>query len=200
MRRRLWLGMAMATTLLAGGLSAGCSSEPIGGKQEVGTLRLPLSTHGPSGTQYRLRDAVFQIDSRDYYYYEDDHQSGGAGGTNGPNITVSSEDDPNAESISVSIERGYYYVRLQPGWRMEKVVDGAAETVEAQLLSNASQWVYVNAHSTTWVEFSFGIGGRELWFNGDLNIGVAVYEDPSDINGDGGTGGDSNVGAGGFGG
>lgn len=199
MRRRLWLGMAIATTLVAGGISAGCSSEPMGDKQEVGTLRLPLSTHGPSGAQYRLRDAVFQIDSRDYYYY-DDYQSGGAGGTNGQSISVSSEDDPNAESISVSIERGYYYVRLQPGWRMEKVVNGEAETVEAQLLSSSTQWVYVNAHSTTWVEFSFGIGGREVWFNGDLNIGVNVYEDPDEIYGYSGAGGEPNSGVGGFGG
>jgi hypothetical protein len=192
MRRRLCLGTLLGLTVIAGGVMAGCSSEPVD-QGQLGTLNLPLGTHGPSGTEYRLRDAVFQISS-EYYYYDDYPAEGGAGPSGGQSYTVSSEDDPSASSISISVERGYYYVRLLPGWRMEKVESGEASTVEATLLSSETQWTYVSPHSSSWVEYSFGIGGREIWLNGDLNVGVNVYEDPDDYYG--GTGG---FGMGGFG-
>jgi hypothetical protein len=171
------VGLALA----AGGAMAGCSSEPIE-KGELGTLSLPLSTHGPSGTEYRLRDATFEISSN--YYYYDEYGVGGEGSV-GNSYTVSSEDDPSASSINVSVERGYYNVRLLPGWRMEKVENGEAVEVEATLLSNATQWIYVNPHQSSWVAYEFGIGQRSLWFNGDLTIDVQVYEDPSQYYGGG---------------
>ena len=175
MRRRWCLGMMLGLTVVAGGAMAGCSSEPIE-KGELGTLSLPLSTHGPSGIEYRLRDATFQISSN--YYYYDEYGAGGYGSV-GNTYTVSSEDDPSASSINVSVERGRYNVRLLPGWRMEKLEDGEATEVEATLLSDPTQWVYVNPHSSSWVSYQFGIGERSLWFNGDLPIDVQVYEDPS---------------------
>mgnify|MGYP001555329432 FL=1 len=98
-------------------------------------------------------------------------------------MAVSSEDEPEAASIAVSVEQGSYYVRLQPGWHMEKVEGGVASEVEATLLSPATQWLYVNAHSTTWVEYEFGLGERSIWFNGQLNIGIRVHEDPSELYG-----------------
>jgi hypothetical protein len=55
--------------------------------------------------------------------------------------------------------------------------------VEAQLLSSSSPWVYVYPRSTSWAEFSFGIGERKVWFNGNLNIDINVYEDPDDYYG-----------------
>jgi hypothetical protein len=192
MRRTLCLGTLLGLTVLAGGMIVGCNSEPVD-RGDLGTLTLPLGSHGPSGTEYRLRDAVFQISS-DYYYYEDPSGEGGAG-SSGHTYTVSSEDDPTASSISISVERGYYYVQLLPGWRMEKVEGGDASEVEATLLSGATQWVYVSPRSSSWVDYSFGIGGREIWLNGDLNVGVQVYEDPDEYYG-GGFGG---AGTGGFG-
>ena len=72
---------------------------------------------------------------------------------------------------------------------MEKVDDGVASEVDATLLSGATQWLYVNPHATTWVEYQFGLGERSIWFNGKVNIGVKVYEDPSEIYGAGGEGG-----------
>jgi hypothetical protein len=108
---------------------------------------------------------------------------------------VSSEDDPDASSINISVERGYYNVRLLPGWRMEKVENGTATEVEATLLSDATQWIYVNPHSSSWVRYEFGIGERSLWFNGDLTIDLQVYEDPSQYYG--GYGGEGGAGYGG---
>jgi hypothetical protein len=177
----------LAGVVLAAGLAAGCSSG--GGKEGLGTLNVPLLTHGPSGTAYRLRNATFEISSS--YYYYDDYGYGGDGGSSTPPITVSSEDDPDAPSIAVSVERGSYYVRLLPGWHLEKIDDTGAVEVEATLLSEATQWVYVYQHSSTWIAYEFGLGDRSLWFNGELNIDIVVHEDPSEIYGGGGLGGAS---------
>lgn len=187
------LGLLGTMTLLVGGLSTACGSDG-GAKPELGTLSLPLSTHGPSGAEYRLRDAVFQVSPQ--YYYGGGSGEGGAGSQA---LTVSSEDDPAASSINLSIERGSYIVQLLPGWHLEKVAPGGATNVAATLLSNETQWVYVYPHSSTWVEYQFGLGDRTIWFNGQLNIGVQVYEKPSDLYGGSGqgSGGESGQGSGG---
>jgi hypothetical protein len=182
-RRSMGMVMGLGAGVLLAGLTAGCSSSPDGGgsgEEGVGMLSLPLATNGPSGARYRLRDATFQI-SNPY-----DWSYGGEGGASSSSRTVSSEDDPDADSISLSLEQGYYEVWLQPGWRMEKVEEGVASDVEATLLSGNGQWVYVSPRSTSWVEFQFGIGSRELWLNGDVNIGVTVHENPDDYYGGGG--------------
>lgn len=160
------------------GVTACASDGSFAKGDDTGTISVPLSTYASSGTRYRLRDATFVIQNP-YAGY------GGEGGNAGPeHIVVSSEDDPNADSIQVNVERGSHTVRLQPGWRMEKREDdGSYSEVEAQLLSGSSQWVYVYPRSTSWAEFSFGIGDREIWFNGNLNIDINVYEDPDDYYG-----------------
>jgi hypothetical protein len=183
-RRTMGLGVLAGLTVAMTGLTAGCSGNDHN-TEEQGTLRVPLSTQGPSGTTYRLRDATFEI-RPEYYYYSN---AGGEGGSASEVNTVSSETDPEASAISVSLERGYYYVQLRPGWRMEKVEDGVATDVEATLLSSSTQWVYVASHSTSWLEYQFGIGDRALWFNGNLNLQIQVYEKPSDLYGGGGEGG-----------
>ena len=181
MKRRM-LGLALLTGcgLMMAGLS-GCSSDGSAGRDgEVGTLALPLSTQGPSGTTYRLRDAVFDITTNGW------SSVGGEGGASAQGIVVSSEDDPNAENIRVDLERGYRYVQLRPGWRLEKVEGNSATNVEATLLSEATQWVYVRERTTSYVEFNFGLGNRQIWFNGKVNISVNVFESPD---GSGGAGG-----------
>lgn len=192
----------LGTMLLCGGLGSlllGCSSENGGGDTEgaVGRLALPLVTQGASGITYRLREATFAI-SR-YGYYGGQPGTGGAtvsGGTGSGGgwpgdevILVSSEDDPDATSISVSLEEGGYYVQLLPGWHFEKEDPTGTVAVEATLLSGEAQWVWVSRQSTSFAEFQFGLGDRELWLNGQLNIGVRLYEDPSQVGGYGGTSG-----------
>lgn len=182
--------------LVAGGLSVmglvGCSGSggDDGSSRALGEMALPLTTQGASGWSYRLRDATFVVQSQ----YRG--ASAGSGGTAGPSaIVVSSETDPNAKNITLSLEEGYYNVSLQPGWRMEKFKDygpngpDRGETVEATLLSGSSQWVWVSRQSTSWAEFSFGIGGREIWLNGKLNIGIDVQEAAGGAAGESGVGG-----------
>lgn len=193
-RRRMGIVLGLGAGVLLAGLATGCSSSPDGGgsaeaEAGVGTLRLPLATNGPSGTRYRLRDAIFEISNPYGWSY------GGEGGASQSSRTVTSEDDPDADSISLDLEQGYYEVWLQPGWRLEKVDGGEATDVEATLLSGNGQWVYVSPRSTSWVEFQFGVGSRELWLNGEVNIGVTVHENPDDYYGGGAGAGN---GAGGY--
>ncbi len=163
----------------------GSSGQPSSGEGEPqsGQLALPLVTQGASGVVYRLRDATFNISRYGY--------AGGAGASFGGNgsgggsgvelITVSSETDPDAATITVPLEEGQYFVELVPGWHFEKQTTEGYEAVEATLLSGQTQWVWVSRLSTSFAEFQFGLGGREIWLNGDLNIGVVLYEDPSEL-------------------
>jgi hypothetical protein len=176
-------------------LAVGCGStakDGGGGEDKLGNLALPLVTQGASGLTYRLRDATFLIHHYNYGPYMGvggSVASGGTGAGGGDEVTtVSSETDPNAQTISLSVEEGEYYVELLPGWHFEKAGPMGAEIVDATLLSGETQWVYVSRQSTSFAEFQFGLGGRELWLNGELNIGVVLYEDPSELNGYGGTG------------
>lgn len=179
MRKLTWGILAVAGAAWVTGCSSSTGPDP----EHIGQLGLPLATHGPSGEKYRLRDATFEIHHYSYTYSDygaGGYAAGGGGGYVEQVTTVSSEDDPDAESISLDLEQGDYYVTLDPGWRMEKVdASGAAETVEAQLLSPGTTYVYVYPHSTSWAEYQFGIGSRALWLNGQVNIGIQVYEDPN---------------------
>lgn len=190
-------------TLLLGTLGlalVGCSGTSTGGggdehENKLGQLALPLVTQGASGVTYHLRDATFAIHHYNYTYdYGYPAMGGSASGGSGPVggdevITVSSETNPAAQTISVSLEEGDYYVELLPGWHFEKETAMGAVAVDATLLSGQTQWVWVSRQTTSFAEFQFGLGGRELWLNGQLNIDIVLHEDPSELNNYGGYGG-----------
>jgi hypothetical protein len=202
MTRRLGTTVLLAA---AGALLMGCGSSgqpSAGGSNDdaVGQLALPLTTQGASGVQYRLRDATFNIYRYGYGGYGGSGMGSGGGGQ-GQVFTVSSETDPNAATISINLEEGYYYLELVPGWHFEKQTSSGYEAVEATLLSGQTQYVWVSRRSTSFAEFQFGLGGREIWLNGDLNIGVVLYEDPQGYAGYGGSpGGSGGMWSGGSGG
>ncbi|HKO47198.1 MAG TPA: hypothetical protein VJV79_05720 [Polyangiaceae bacterium] len=196
--RRVWVGLLLAGSFGVVGLS-GCSGAggDEGDSKALGQIGLPLTTQGASGVTYRLRNATFVVQGQSYSYVD----AAGAGGTSGNpgTVIVSSETNPNASNISLSLEEGYYNVRLLPGWSMEKATSAGAQPVEATLLSAASQWLYVSRQSTSWAEYSFGIGGREIWLNGKLNITIGVQETPQGAGGEGpGVGGEAGSAGSGF--
>ena len=123
------------TALLIFGVCAvtavGCGNESGEGAAQTGQMNLPLTAQATSGLTYRLRNATFRV-SAAYGY-------GDAAGS-GPDqvIVLSSETDPNARSISVSLEEGPYIIELQPGWSMEKDEGSGATPVEATLLKQPS--------------------------------------------------------------
>jgi hypothetical protein len=203
--RRLGMAMLLAA---AGSSLMGCSSSgessPVAEGESRGQIALPLTTQGNSGVVYRLRDATFNIYRYGYYAGTAGSPSmmgtagtattagtGGSGGS-GDVITVSSETDPDAATIKVPLEEGAYFVQLLPGWHFEKQTPEGYEAVEATLLSGDTQWLYVSRLTTIFAEYHFGLGEREIWLNGELNIGVVLHEDPSEL----GYGG--SVGTGGF--
>jgi len=102
---------------------------------------------------------------------------------------VSSDDQPDAKSLTVSLEQGTHTVQLLPCWSFEKEGPSGPEPVVATLLSSANQWVWISPQSTSWAEYQFGIGDRAIWLNGKLNIDIAVYETPSQYYGGAGDAG-----------
>jgi len=191
--RRAWTGLLLTASFSVAGL-LGCSGGaggPVEQGDALGQMKLPLTTQGSSGAIYRLRDATFVVQSP----YSGVGGWGAAGGPGGPggaggpgSVVVSSETDPDATNISLSLEEGYYTVQLLDGWRMEKTSSSGTETVETTLLSGSTQWVYISRQYTSWAEFRFGIGAREIWLNGQLNIAIDVQETPGGSGGSGGFG------------
>jgi hypothetical protein len=189
----------LGTLALAGAAAmmlVGCGSKFQGGNDDgpgsrdtVGELALPLVTQGASGVTYRLRDAIFAIHSECYIDADAPAEpvtggSGGVAGTGsgggcGDTTLVSSEDDPAAMNLTVSLLEGSYYIELLPGWHFEKNGPMGAEPVEATLLSGETQWLWVSRQSTTFAEYRFGLGGLDVWLNGQVNIGIQVCEDPN---------------------
>jgi len=212
------VGTFLLGSALIAAFAVGCGNNgPNGGQNEdkLGQLALPLVTNGPSGTRYQLRNAIFDITPYNYYWAATGVGGAGnidgTGGTVGQDtggsvgqetggaspvgsqpgvIVVSSEDNPNADSIQVDLAEGEYYIHLRSGWYLQSVVNGVAQTEDAVLLNGDYQWICVYRHSTSWVSFQFGLGSQELWFNGKVNIQMAVYENPDQYYG-GTTGGAS---------
>ena len=193
-----WVNFALVTVCAI----TGCADEHSATTEaaEIGTVALPLTTYGPSGVRYQLRNATFEIIPQSYYYgvggawststtaAAGTHVIGtggfGASSSTAPSaIVVSSDSDPEAPSIDVELEEGSYQIYLRPGWYLDRIEDGVSNTIEAQLLSGEWQWAYVSPRLTNWVTYQFGVGPRSIWFNGELNIDMQVFEDPDDYYG-----------------
>ena len=160
--------------LAAGGLALGCGGEsaPSSTEAQTGTVGLPLSAVSPSGVEYRLRNAVFNLWGWPDRCYDE--------GCEPYEQMVSSEDYLDQPAITLDLLAGGYDIFLEDGWELEKIVDGVGEVVEAQLLNGNYQYTWVQPYRTTWVTYQFGIGDEELWFTGQLQIQMEVYEDPED--------------------
>ena len=170
--------------ILIQGWVAGCSDTPASkGNPAIGELNLSLAAYTESGIKYRLRSATFPITSLTPL------SDAGTPTTK----TVSSEDNPNADAITVKLLEGWYQVRLQPGWHMERInPNGSTETVDATLLSSSQLYVRVTRGSSSSVSFQFGIGPEEIWLNGKLTISIQVTDrcgcdDDGGVDDDGGT-------------
>ena len=114
--KRIGTGL-FVTTLLAAATTVGCRDEDripsgVGGDASLGGIQLALVATGASGAVYRLRDGVFDIWSS----------------TTGTVTTVSTEDDPDAETIDIALDPGGYEVYLNDGYRLERLDTGDTET------------------------------------------------------------------------
>lgn len=136
-----------------------------------GSIAMRLVGTDAQGRAYWLRSATFTITP-----------SGGGldAGAQGA-MTVSSDDDPGADVLSVSLEPGSYDVTLQPGWYLEyQTPSGVLRAQNVRLASAATQPVAIAADQSAELTFRFTIDdtGR-----GRLDIGVDV-ETVRDAGGD----------------
>jgi len=152
-----------AVLCVAAALVAGCSDrERIRvsddtNVQAFGTLQLPLVT--PLQSQYRLRDALFDISTRAQVAV----------------ATLDSESDPDASSLSLDLQPGSYQINLRDGWRLEQLGDaGAAATSAALLTQNPLAFDVANA-SVTELVYSFTTNqGLVTFGRGSVSVSVQV--------------------------
>lgn len=140
---------------------------------DVGELAMTLRTVSPLGVEYRLRNALFQID--------------------GPEPTgVDSEDySPNQPRITVALTSGDYEVTLGGMWYLEYSANGQLPftRIDAVPISPNPASVRVIAGRVAFVTFAFEVDEGDIDFGpGDLSIGIDVIENDG-AGGAGGAGG-----------
>ena len=152
-------------------------------KDEYGTLSLALIGADDQGTQYRLRNASFDIYNYDYYYpypypYPPYPEP--------TSVNVSSETNPDDPFITQKLVPGSYIVQLaNQDWYIERLTPSGPEVIaESVLLSEAQQYAYIYDREESAVYFRFGVDGKLIDFRaGALKIGVE-FERPT-VCGDG---------------
>ena len=145
----------LLSCVLAGSV-AGCIA-PVDPR---GTIRLDLTGQAPSGATYRLRDAVISVA--------------------GPGYTRvwRTEDAPGRTSLSDEVADGSYAATLADGWRLERVDQGAASTVSAQLVSDNPAQFAVADHQRTSVPLRFRVEGEVIDMTQGYDL-VLTIDEPS---------------------
>jgi hypothetical protein len=138
--------------------SMGCSSASTadgGAAEDESAIQLNLTTTAPSGNQYRLGPASFEIDP---VYGNGGHWAIDATGEEG--------------ALHVRLPADWYEVRLQDGWTLSRLTPAGAMPVAATLTSAPVQTTKVYEFQTTPVTFAFHLG------ESGVDIGVSVDEGP----------------------
>jgi hypothetical protein len=147
------------TVVLGGPAQATTQAEPA---QALGSLRLPLVT--PDAAKYRLRSAVFAI-----------ARAGAAV------VSLDSEDDPDAEALTVDLSPGQYTISLADGWSLERLGGDAGVTVvRAALISANPVRFTVRNDRVTSVAFTFTTTGGVVTFGeGSVSVRLGVVDPAS---------------------
>lgn len=156
-----WMLLAAALPLVSMQMSCGQSSESS--PQEVsaaGTLRVRLTGESAEGHIYRLREADLEI-------------------TGPTNVTLHTEDDPDAEVLRHDLQVGAYELLLKDGWFLEKQTDdGTFVPVEAVLTSQNPAPFATAAQETTGVTLRFRAGQEIIELeDGELEVYIEVEEE-----------------------
>ena len=147
-------GAAACDVHVDAGAPSGAGEEtPAAG---TGTLEIPLTTTAPSGDQYRLVGAIFDV--------------------TGPDFSEQIVDQPDALVISRAVPVGVYEVELQGRHQLEKNVDGVWTTVPALLVSpNPQVGLVVASDAVTQAIFRFRTREGEVVFApGQLDVRIEV--------------------------
>jgi len=153
------IGGALLVTLMAGCGSGGAGTEETTG----GTISLPLTGTGPTGAQYRLTNATFDI--------------------SGPqSSTVTS--DPAQPVLNVDVDVGAYTVTLVGGWVVQRFTGGVWQDQAAVLTSNPIVALTVAQGAVSQATYNFGVGNDAIAIGkGRISIGAAFDDDlaPSEV-------------------
>ena len=153
-----WMLLVAALPLVS--VQTSCSEQSPQEISDAGTLQLRLTGQSSAGHTYRLRDADLEI-------------------TGPTNVTLHSEDDPDAESLRRDLQAGPYEMLLQDGWFLERQdEDGTFVPVEAILMSANPAPFEIVAEETTNVQFKFQAGDEIVDLgDGTLEVSIAVEEE-----------------------
>jgi hypothetical protein len=144
----------------------GNQPEPSNGAEApeaLGSLRLPLVT--PDVDKYRLRTAIFDV-----------ARSGA------PIATLDSEDDPNADALTLELSPGQYTITLRDGWSLERLGSGGGgdagvTVVRAALVSANPARFTVRNDRVSNVAFTFTTTGGTVTFGeGAVNVRLGVAD------------------------
>jgi hypothetical protein len=157
---RLASRFVLAAALAAAGACSTDGASTDGG----GEIRLSLTGRSGTGALYRLRDAQLTIAP--------------AG------IVLSTEIDPDRETLSAVLDAGFYTIDLAPGWRLERVANGVAEPVFAVLTSEVPLPFDVVPGQATQVRLHFRADGEDVVTGpGSVDVGIDVDDQPSGADG-----------------
>ncbi|HEY5955379.1 MAG TPA: hypothetical protein VIV60_02450, partial [Polyangiaceae bacterium] len=98
-----------------------------------------------------------------------------------PVTTLSSETDPNAETLSAPLPAGIYTIWLQPGWRLEVQADDGTWRLTNADVSGGLDWgplVQIYPGRVTTASFQFSVNNAVDEQQGTLTIGIGVAQPP----------------------
>ncbi|HEX7669999.1 MAG TPA: hypothetical protein VF395_10460 [Polyangiaceae bacterium] len=163
--KKLFSRVAIGCGILAGAV-AGCAhrDEPKAAALEQGTLQMALETVSESGKVYRLRQAIFPVDSI----------SGERA------VVLRSDDDLSRPVLEAFLSPGSFRITLETGWFIEQVdqLAGTAAAVAADLVSDSVRSFDIESQQETLVQFAFDVNGERVTFPapGRLIVGVGITE------------------------
>ena len=123
----------------------------------IGQLQLGLAS-GIGDAQFRLTQASFAIDGA-------------------AQVTLSSEDDPESDTLQRALPAGQYSVALLDGWQLERVGPSGNVAVAAQLSSDNPLGFSIAAGALTTLTFQFQTSGSSVTLEGDGQVRVAIEVD-----------------------
>ncbi|HWO13621.1 MAG TPA: hypothetical protein VNN80_29165, partial [Polyangiaceae bacterium] len=131
--------------------------------RDLGSLYVPLVT--PDAVKHRLRNALFEVARSGVVI-----------------ASLNSEDAPDAEALSTTLNPGQYQVRLGDGWFLERLEeDGSATPVRAALISPNPAGFEVRNGRVTNVAFTFTTSSGTVTFGeGSVNVRLSV-SDPASL-------------------
>src|SRR5512133_54992 len=155
-----WFGMRLwMLALCATSLTVACGDNAVERASRSGKLQFALKGTAASGIEYRLRHGTFAI-------------------TGASTASVSTEDNLQAENISVELSPGEYSISLNSGWQLEAATpNGDFASVEATLTSADPQSFTIADKKTTSVAFRFRVGDDTIVLGtGSVSISIEVDE------------------------